>query len=86
MIALILSLVNITLGANVDFLKYSCDECKANNGRLCLEPDNHLESFCCDPSEDVTDPSDPCFKSDKDIYCADATTPDLAFWDFACKA
>jgi len=86
LITLILSLVGFALGDNLTFKKYSCEECKANSGMLCLNPTSHLKSTCCDPSEAVTDENDPCFKGPKNLYCSDQSTPSDAFWDFSCAA
>jgi len=74
----------MTLGDNSVFNKYSCDECKTNNGKLCLVDGKHLESVCCDPSIEETDPKHVC--NQKNLVCADASSPDQAFWDMACKA
>lgn len=40
--------------------------------------------MCCDPSVVETDPNHVC--NQKNLVCADASTPSPAFWDMACKA
>jgi len=77
---------SLVSGDNLSFLKYSCNECQQNGGMLCQDDTDHHASVCCDPNYEETDVNSPCYKASDNLYCASASTPHQAMWDFACKA